>query len=264
MTAILHVMATHHPRARIDRQAGRREDVLPHPFPTRGRILAIQRIAQIYLAMAGGQVLAVEFANPLEMLAQGRRHARRQHRHAILEALAVAHQDFAAFEPHVLHPQPQAFHDAQAGAIEQPRNQAVAALQPRQHGHDLGGGQHHRQPLGRFGRLDIVEPGQFDVQHLAIQEQQGALGLVLGRSRYPPGHRQMGQKLLHLLRAHVFRMALAKIPDKSLNPIQIGLFRPNAVMLEANPALTCSNSRDAAADSVGDGIHGIFGPTRFD
>ena len=31
------------------------------------------------------------------------------------------------------------------------------------------------------------------------------------------------------------RLALAKKPDKSFNPIQIGLFGADAVMLEANP-----------------------------
>ena len=33
------------------------------------------------------------------------------------------------------------------------------------------------------------------------------------------------------------RVALAKIPDKSFNPIQIGLFGVHAAMFEANPPL---------------------------
>ena len=34
-----------------------------------------------------------------------------------------------------------------------------------------------------------------------------------------------------------WRLALAKKPDKSFNPIQISLFSADAVMLQANPAL---------------------------
>lgn len=59
---VLHMMATHHPGARIDRQSGRRKNVLPHPFATRLRILAIQREGQIHLAMPRDQVLPMQLA----------------------------------------------------------------------------------------------------------------------------------------------------------------------------------------------------------
>ena len=100
---------------------------------------------------------------------------------------------------------------------------------------NLGAGKHHRQPLGRLGRLDIVEPGQLDFEYFAIKEQQRTLGLVLGRGRDPASHGEMGQEFLYLGRPHVLGVALAKMPDKSFNPIHVSLLGANAVMLEANP-----------------------------
>lgn len=158
----------------------------------------------------------MQFAGTLKLLAQGRHQARRQHGHAILGALAIPDQDLVAFERHILHPQVQAFHDAQAGTIQQAGNERAGAVEPRQHGLHLGAGQNHRQPLRRLGRLDIVEPGQFKLQHLAVKEQQRTLGLILGRGGDPPRHRQMGQKFPHLGGSHVARVALAKMPKNRL------------------------------------------------
>ncbi len=37
------------------------------------------------------------------------------------------------------------------------------------------------QSLGALGADDTVEPGEVDVQHVPVQEQEGAQRLVLGR-----------------------------------------------------------------------------------
>jgi hypothetical protein len=174
----------------------------------------------------------VQFGHSRQLFAQGRGDAGWQHRHPVLEALVVPHQDLAALEIDILHPQAQAFHDAQAGAVQHPADQCAGAVEPRQERSHLGAGQHHRQAARRLCRLDVVEPGQFDIQHLAVKEEQGALGLVLRRCRNLPGHRQMGEELADLGRAHVTRVTLAKMPDKSFNPIQIGLLGTQAVMQE--------------------------------
>ena len=164
------------------------------------------------------------------MFAQGRSHAGRQHRHPILEALAVPHQDFAALEIDILHPQAKAFHDAQTRAVHQAANQRVGALKSGQQRRHFAAGQDHGQPARRLRRLDAVQPGQLDMQHFPVKEQQGALGLVLRRCRNLPRHRKMGQELADLGRPHVPRVALAKMPDKSFNPIQISLLGTQAVV----------------------------------
>ena len=70
----------------------------------------------------------------------------RKHRDAILEAFAVAHEDLAAIEVHVLHAQPHPFHDPQSRAIEKAADQRVHAAQLGEHARDLRAGQHDRQP----------------------------------------------------------------------------------------------------------------------
>jgi hypothetical protein len=50
-----------------------------------------------------------------------------------------------------------------------------------------------------------------------------ALGLILRRGRHLPGHRQIGQKPLHLRGAQFTRMALMVKQDESLNPVGVCL-----------------------------------------
>jgi hypothetical protein len=169
--------------------------------------------------MPGRQVLAVEFGDADHVIAQGWHQAGRQHRHPILEALAVAHENLATLEIDILHPQAQAFHDAQTSAIHQPTDQGIGAFQPRKQRGNLGLRQHHRQAARGLGRLDIIEPRQLDTQHLTIEKKQCALGLILRRGGHLPRHRKMRQKLAHLCRTEIPRMTLAKMPDKSFNPI---------------------------------------------
>lgn len=68
----------------------------------------------------------------------------RQHRHPVLGPLAVADEDFAALEIHILHPQPHARHEAHAGAVQQRPHQANTPLM-RSKAPDLLPGQHHRR-----------------------------------------------------------------------------------------------------------------------
>ena len=98
----------------------------------------------------------------------------------------------------------------------------------------LGLRQYHRQALRLLGPLDVVQPRQFLRQYLAIQKQDCAFGLILRRCGDLPFDREMRQKRLNLGGPKVTRMTLVKMHDETFNPIDIGLFRANAVMLDAN------------------------------
>jgi drug/metabolite transporter (DMT)-like permease len=232
-----HMLPAYHARARVDRKLHRGKNILPGPFPSGIRILAIERIGQPDLAMPGRQVLAVEFGDADHVIAQGWHHAGRQHRHPILEALAVAHENLATLEIDILHPQAQAFHDAQTSAIHQPTDQGIGAFQPRKQRGNLGLRQHHRQAARGLGRLDIIEPRQLDTQHLTIEKKQCALGPD-SASRRPtcPATARCVRNSLTSAAPRSPRMTLAKMPDKSFNPIQIRLFGAHAVVQKPNPA----------------------------
>ena len=166
------------------------------------------------------------------MRLQARRQLGRQHGDPVLETLAVAHQDFATRKLDILDPQAQTFHQAQAGAIKQAGNQPMGTLQSLKQRPHLGPGQHHGQALGRAGLRHVIEPRQRDLKHFPVKKQKRTLGLILRRCRDIAGHRQMGEKRLHLDRPHVFWMLLAKMANKSFNPVKIGLLGTETVVLD--------------------------------
>ena len=193
-----------------------------------------QRIGQPDSAEARVQVFAVQHAGPLHLVAQRRKQVLRQHGDAILAPLALAHQDLAAFERHILHAQTQAFQDAHPGAVQQRRDEPVRAFQLAQQVAHRALRQHHRQAPRSLGADDLVEPGQFVLQHLLVQEQDGGLGLVLGGRRHLALDRQVGQKGRDLWRAHVARVALATKKNEAARPVDIGLFGTNRIVERAD------------------------------
>lgn len=124
----------------------------------------------------------------------------------------------------------QRLQQAHTRAIKQLRNQPGRALHVQQQGPHLRRRQYHRQALGSFGLHHIVQPGQIHTEHLFVQIQKRRLGLVLGRRRNLPVHRQVRQKFLHLSTAHILRVALAVKQDKTPRPIHIGRLGANAVV----------------------------------
>ena len=59
--------------------------------------------------------------------------------------------------------------------------------------------------------------------------------MILRRCGDLPFDREMRQKRLNLRGPQVTRVTLVKMHDEAFNPIDIGLFRANTVMLDANP-----------------------------
>jgi hypothetical protein len=60
---------------------------------------------------------------------------------------------------------------------------ACRSLQLSQHGPDLLAGQHHRQAQRILGALHIVQPWQFDLQHIPVEDEDRVQSLVLGGCR---------------------------------------------------------------------------------
>jgi hypothetical protein len=126
-----------------------------------------------------------------ELLAQRQQHVLGQHGDAVLAALAVAHQQLAALELDILHAQAQALEQTHARAVEQRGDQPHGAAQLVQQGAHLADREHHRQALPGACGDDFVEPGQLLTQHLAIEEQQRRLRLVLRGG----GHVALGREV---------------------------------------------------------------------
>jgi hypothetical protein len=177
----------------------------------RDRPVIAQRVRQLDVGVAGGQIDGVPAFALGQHLAQLGCQALRQHHGAVFVALAGAHGDAAGGEVDILHAQAQALEQAHAGAVQQAQHQAAARglrdLQPE--AGDLVAGEDDRQALGLLGAHDVVDPGQLDLQGGSVQEQQRGQGLALGAGADVALGGQVAEELADLGGAHVDRVALA-------------------------------------------------------
>jgi hypothetical protein len=172
--------------------------------------------------------------HPLEMPRQIGLHRSRQHRDAVLVALAASDDQLVGGKVDILNAQPAAFEQPEPGSVEQVRHEPGRALQPLEHCPDLVAGEDDRQAHGAFRAHDPVEPRQVDLQHVPVQEQEGAQGLVLGGGGHPAIDRQRGEEAGHFRGAHLGRMALgAEEEDVALDPRDVGLLGAPAVVASA-------------------------------
>ena len=83
-----------------------------------------------------------------------------------------------------------------------------------------------------FGGAEITDDGfvQFDLQDIAIEKQDGAEGLVLGRSRDFLFDRQVGGELVDFGSAHFARMAFVVEEDVAAHPGDVGLFGTQGIV----------------------------------
>ena len=95
---------------------------------------------------------------------------RGQHRDPVLATLSHTHDQFTALEREIFHPQPHRFHQSQPAAIEEVCHEPGGTLQLRKECAHLHAAQHDRQPAVRRGTGDAIEPRQFDLENVTIEE----------------------------------------------------------------------------------------------
>jgi hypothetical protein len=83
---------------------------------------------------------------------------------------------------------------------------------------------------GPFGPDDVVEPRQLDAEHLAVEKEQGAQGLVLGGGGDFPLNGERGQEGGDLCGTHLGGVALAVEEDVALDPVDVRLLGAPAVL----------------------------------
>ena len=91
------------------------------------------------------QALAMLACKTARLTSQRLRQALRKHHHPVLAAFTLAHDQCLMREVNVLHPQLQGLADPHAGALQQPCQQGMLSLYPRQDAHHLVLTQHHWQ-----------------------------------------------------------------------------------------------------------------------
>jgi hypothetical protein len=161
----------------------RGEYPLPNPLSPRIRVLARERVRKLDPAGAVPQIAPMLFTSLSEVAAQVAFDCRWQHRHPIV-ALGATDDNLIGGEVDVLDAEATALKQAQSGAIEERGHQARHAFQLPQDCQHFVTRQNHRQPLRAFRAHDAIEPGDLQLEHVPIEEQQCAQRLVLGGRRH--------------------------------------------------------------------------------
>lgn len=185
---------THLPAGlRIGGAAGSGEDVLPARRLRRVGVLAGERIGQSDCAEAGLQVCLMEPLRDGDLRAQRRFQPGRQRHDAVLIPLAVEDGDLPVAEVHVLDAQTEAFAQAHAGAVEQAEDEVIDAFGMGEDGLDLVAGEDNGHAARALRPGEVVHALDRDVQHVAVEEEHGAEGDVLGVGRDVPVGGEVGE-----------------------------------------------------------------------
>ena len=99
---------------------------------------------------------------------------------------------------------------------------------------DLLTGEHGGQAFGAFC-AEVIKGNLYGLmKDLAVEEKDSLEGLILGRGSDIEVYREMGQKCLHFLRAHVFGMALVVEEDEALDPGDVSFLCADGILLPSN------------------------------
>jgi hypothetical protein len=142
--------------AGIDGAFCRGKDVLPFPGGAGVGIFAGERIRQMHLAVSGGEVFLMHQLHLGQMPLEWRVQGLGQHGHPILPPFAVAHGDLVIGKIDILDSEPHAFHQAQSGAIEQPRHEGGHVAELGEHGVCFLTGKDRRETLRALRAFHIV------------------------------------------------------------------------------------------------------------
>ena len=150
------------------------------------------------------------------LTSQRLRQALRKHHHPVLAAFTLAHDQCLVREVNVLHAPLQGLTDPHAGAAQQPCQQGMLSLHPRQDAHHLVSTQRDWQAPTNTWTLQLRHPWQAHLQHLAVEEYQRRQGLhVSGRGQLSLVGKP-GQKSLDLGRTQIPRVAQPVKADEVL------------------------------------------------
>ena len=158
----------------------------------------------------------------------------RQHRGAVLVALAAPHGDLVPAEIDVLDAQPAALEQPQPGSVEKHQHQPRRARRARENRANLAAGKHDRNARGCLRSNEIVEPRQLLTEHVSVEEQDRRQRLVLRRGRDAIARRQGAEKCRHLLGAKCGGVSAARELVEPDHPAEVGLLGTRAEPAQAH------------------------------
>jgi len=211
---------------------GRWEEVLPDQLARGMGVFFGESVGESNLSKARREVLLVKQAHTLDLTPQVGDDGLREGNDAILFPFAIAHSDGLVFEVNILDAQADTFHQAQARAIEQLCHEFVDAVELGDDTQGLVAGEDSGEAFRSFGTgeedgLDVL------VQDVAVEEEDGAEGLILGGSGDASFLGEVGKESLDFWGAHFAGVTFVMEEDEAFDPIHVGCFGAIGIVFEA-------------------------------
>src|SRR6266567_8275370 len=220
------VMAAALAGLRVDIGAGRGEDPLPAPLARGAGVFASECAGKLDVAPTAPQVFLMLEAHHLEVGAERGPERGGEHGHAVLPSLSIAHDDLAAGHVHVLDAQAAAFHESQAGAVEEAGHEPGSPLDPGDDRVHLRACEDDRKAGSPSGARHALEPFEFPVQDVAVEEHERSQRLVLGRGADAAARGEVREVAGDLALSHLVWVAFAVMEDELPHPADVGLLGP--------------------------------------
>jgi len=239
------VMAEEAARTRITRDGPGGEGELPAPVGGCAGILVLKGIREGDGAEADLEISLMKLADVEKVVGERGREAFGEDGYAVLEPLTIADGDLEEVKVEVLDSQAQALHQAQAAAIEQSGQEEVRPGQGAKDPLDLVAAEDGGHAVGLAG-ADVLEgEGDLGAEDMAVEEEDGAEGLVLCRGGDLFVDGKVSEEALDVRGAHRGGMALVVEKDEATDPGQVGAFGAEGVVLAAQGLLGAVEQADS-------------------
>lgn len=220
------------PAAGVGGAFGRGKEVLPGEFAAGIGVFCFEGIGEVDFAAAGSEVFFVEEANTFDLTLQVGDDDAGQGDDAVFFAFAIAHRDAFVLKVNILDTQADAFHQAQAGAVEQLRHEFVNSVHEADDAEDFFAAEDGGEAFGAFcGRKE--DGFDFLVQNFTVKEKDGRERLVLGGGGDGTFRSEVNEEGLDFRSAHFVWVTFLVEEYVTPCPIQVGFLRAVGVMLGA-------------------------------
>lgn len=143
---------------------------------------------------------------------------------AVVVAFAVSDEDLAVAEVYIFDAQADTFHEAKPAAEEEFCHELGKSVHFGDDGEGFPLGEDDGEGPGFLGANDVGGKVNLGLKNVAVEEEDGAEGLILGGGGDVLFGGEVGDECLDLGRAHVFWVAFVVEEDVAFDPVLVGLF----------------------------------------
>lgn len=210
-------------RARVGGESVCWKDPEPRPLLSGIGVFEFQGVGKIDAGNGLGAIPIKQGASLCELPSQWLDQVFRKKGMAIFPALSIADEDGATFKVEILDTQGQHFREAHAGAVEKTRHEERKSLQVQEQAADFLPGEDDGESARAFGRLELRQLSDGNVQNVLIEEDDGVERLILGGGSHIPLHGEVIEEGRDGLGPQLGGVNLSVEEDVATDPSGVGL-----------------------------------------